>query len=180
MSLLHEQQLPLPASPLIHPPSMDVATLISSKESNGLSYSTPSSASTAVRPSLSLLPQNMSEPTPTSTMVNGRIYRYVRWPSGNRKASDENLQLGHCSTTGPGSHVWIWRQGQSISAIGTARSQIIGIGRLRCFKAVIADIWRCAGQTAHHTTALYPTRGQRCKYSQGNGHKVGAPSMPQM
>lgn len=174
MSLLHEQQLPLPVSPLIPPPPMDVATLISSKESNGLSYSTPSSASTAVRPSLSLPPQNMSEPTPTSTMVNGRIYRYVRWHCGNRTASDENLQLGHCPAAGPGSHVRIRRQGQSVSAIGAARSQIVGIDRLRCFKAVITDIGRCAGQTAHHTTALYPTRGQRCKYSQGNGHKVGA------
>lgn len=130
MSLLHEQQLPLPVSPLIPPPSMDVATLISSKESNGLSYSTTttttnnSSASTAVRPTLSLPSQNMSEPTPTSTMVNGRIYRYVRWHCGNEKASDENLQLGHCSATRPGSHVWIWRQGQSVSAMGAARPPI--------------------------------------------------------
>ena len=93
MSLVHEQQHPLPASPLIPPPSMDVATLISSKESNGLSYSTPSSNSTSnsnsnpLRPNLSLPSQNiqnvqniqnMPGPSPTSAMVNGRIYRYAK------------------------------------------------------------------------------------------------------
>ncbi|CAF9935289.1 hypothetical protein IMSHALPRED_010174 [Imshaugia aleurites] len=52
---------------------MDVASLVG-KDSNGLSYPTPSSASTTARPSLNLPPQDTSEPAPTSTMVNGRIY----------------------------------------------------------------------------------------------------------
>ncbi|KAM0802508.1 velvet factor-domain-containing protein [Usnea florida] len=73
MSIVHERQHPLPPPPLNPPSSMDLATLVS-KETNGLSYPTPSSASTAVRPSLSLPAQIMSEPTPTTTMVNGRIY----------------------------------------------------------------------------------------------------------
>lgn len=54
------------------PPVMDVASLVG--ESNGMAYPTSSSAST-VRPRM--LPTSMPEPAPTSTMDNGRIYRYV-------------------------------------------------------------------------------------------------------
>ena len=103
---------------------MDVATLVS-KETNGLSYPTPSSASTAVRPTLSLPAQIMSEPTPTTTMVNGRIYRYVK----DALASDEwapdeaTVWILFSSLSGL---ACVDSETRSVGAIGAARSQMLG------------------------------------------------------
>lgn len=156
MSLVHERQHPLHPTPLNPPPSMDVATLVS-KESNGLSYPAPSSASTAGRPTLSLPPQNMSEPSPTSTMVNGRIYRYVRWDRIGRKAPDESYSLDivqqpvRARMCGFGDKVSRGNWSSKISNVGTEG--------LKCVKTAIAETRRCAGQTAYHTTAMYQTCG---------------------
>ena len=170
MSLVHERQHPLPLPPPpLNPPSMDVATLVG-KESNGLSYPTPSSASTTVRPSLSLPPQNMSEPSPTSTMVNGRIYRYVNWNGIRRKASDESYSLDivqqpvRARMCGFGDKVSRDDRSGKISDVGTEG--------LECMQTATADTRRCAGQTAYHTTALYQTCGEGRQHQQGTGHKV--------
>lgn len=131
---------------------MDVAALVSN-ETNGLSYPTPLSASTTVRPSLSIPPQNMSDPSPTSTMVNGRIYRYVGWHCIRAQTSNQSCSLDivqqpvRARMCGFGDKVSRGNWSSKVSNVGTED--------LRYIKTAIAETRRCAGQTAHHTTALY-------------------------
>ncbi|MCJ1460007.1 hypothetical protein MMC28_010386 [Mycoblastus sanguinarius] len=73
MSIAQSRQHPLPP-PLSTSTDMGVSTLI--HERGDVSYSNPSSSSTATRPSLSMPPTSVPDkaPTSTSTMDNGRIY----------------------------------------------------------------------------------------------------------